>query len=338
MAKLITSRFPGRCRKCSKPFPKGEKVYYSKGFGTVHVHCETGAKPSEEARDRREAKTHSDRTIGKVFTQRFDKLKAEYSALVTRGDTDPMELTENKHLASNYREKWNTKDHFYGAKTSEMLDWLKRGFPVETFSDITALIPERPRRKLNLWEEGDEIDIALALAGEELCFTEWDKREAKPGINLMLRVAFSASTNVSVITKYAKWIARAIYTLECCGYDCRITYRISTENPGTRSGWITSDIVLKQENEAADFASFSPIFSPGGFRHLGFYSIIRATDHFGYGANFDLGIPFRSNEWGVNFNSEERTIELKQPNSPLDFPEWKMTEEFSAVLNQVSGQ
>lgn len=343
MAKLITTRFATKCRKCRQEIPQGNRAYWTKGMGTMHTVC-----PSERGNTPTDAPTKSS-PLGEFevseqghpcFVTDFATLKADYLEANEKG-TDKLVSALNQDLLRGYPKKWSEKnaEGFYGVNAAEMTRTLHEGFNVGSLENVTALIPLRPRRKVRYQDEGDELLLDLALSGEDNFYIEWEKRESKPGVNVVIECSFNSSVQAAMVSQYGRWVARALFTLESLGFDCVVSYRITTDgavSTGPMAGkTFQSEVKVKRANEASDFTSWSSLFSPGGFRHLGFLSIIKAGDHFSGRIRNTLGRGISLGSWDVLWNTESRTLRFGHPQKPTDFPEWKMTEAFSAALSKI---
>jgi hypothetical protein len=244
--------------------------------------------------------------------------------------------SHNKKVLSNYVERWKSGDKSWtGATDEEMKSWLHAGFHVPGIENANPdLEPLRERRKLKFSEEG-ELQLDLALSGFDYPFLEWERRARKPGMRLDIGVCFNANTDASVIAQYERWIAQAITTLEESGYDLEVNLagqvRDSwTNNPGNEKTLIR----VKRENEASDFAEWSALFSPGGFRHLMFLAMILAAEINGQDISGSLGSAYGM-DWKVAMDESERTLRIDNPNGPRDFPEAEMIGKFLATIHKT---
>lgn len=98
----------------------------------------------------------------------------------------------------------------------------------------------------------------------------------------------------------------------------------------------TVAIRVKESGEASDFSSWSPMFSPAGFRHFTFLGIIQCADKHGVDVSSGLGIPVQSDAWNVSFDSETSTLTVGNKNGGSAFPEFEMTQKFIAVMQGVN--
>jgi hypothetical protein len=325
MEKVIRLRYRGFCRKCRKPIQAGNSaVWLGKGRGVRHTYCfdDSPQKPEQLK------PLPSD----PVFRIDFKSLREIYLR-VAKGNVNDFNRLNNKDKAGTYQQRWKKRD-FYGATSDEMRRWLENGYPVQGLDVFPSdLVPKRKRRRIVFTEDG-EMQLDLVLAGFDYPFLEWEKRPTKPGMSCVFETAFSAITQSEVIAEYQVWIARALQTLEINGYDLEVSVSLPASEVWNRGGKVGIEIIVKRENEASDFASWSAMFSPGGFRHLGFTALMLTADHFDRDVRGDLGIPESFGEWKVTYDEETRILHTGVPRHPHSFPEREMTDQLNAIIGK----
>lgn len=325
MRKKISLRYKGHCKSCGKELPAGSDAYYA--GRRMGVFCYPSCSPDSQPLPVPENK---DRRVSFDFSE----IKRAYWDI---SQDAIVKVADNRERLSEQRVSWSTDSGFYGCNAEEMNNYLVRGFPVEGLNSVDMdLLPTRKRRRVIFGEDG-ELDIDLALSGFDYPFLEWEKRERKPGMRVDIGMDFNAHVPADVIVQYQKWAARLLYTIEEIGYDLEVNLILRTLR--SWKGLPPNDIYtvaikVKKENEASDFSQWSAALSPGGFRHLGFLSIILAGERMGKGTQIGLGSAVPS-AWGAEFSSETRTLTIRQGNDGMPFPEAMMTEKLSALLEQA---
>jgi hypothetical protein len=197
-------------------------------------------------------------------------------------------------------------------------------------------IPIRERRRLQYLEEGEEIHVDMALSGEDNIFSEWTKREVIPGLAIEIEMGFRGSVKANTITDYFAFVCRAVYALEAAGVDCEITLTQSSERMFYRGNQRTKVVVIvKRENEALDFASWSCLVSPAGKRTFTFALQALACEAVGKGISSSYG-GSTSARFGVNYNKETGTLRFSTDASGQSFPEARMQEELTTALKEIS--
>jgi hypothetical protein len=143
-----------------------------------------------------------------------------------------------------------------------------------------------------------------------------------------------------VLADYGAWLAGEISRLEEEGYDLDVSVSMPLRgvlkgNKGQESNAVLdTQVVLKRENEASDFRSWSAMFSPMGFRVIGFTAVFMAAAHFGRDTRWGLGqCAPQGDSWGVLFNNDTRTMRVLVPLNPRgQFDPEEMTEKLMAAL------
>lgn len=327
MEKLISLRYAGHCRKCGKEIPAGSQaLWYGHRHGVSHYPSCSPETP--------DAKPQRPKTNERVFIIDWGRVRDTYLSLINKTKT-PEQVCKRSHnqsvLAQEYG-KWARGDDWTGATGEQMKSWITSGFHVPGIENATPdLIPLRTRRRLKFDEDG-ELQLDLVYSGFDYPFLEWEKRARKPGMRLEIGICFSAHTQASVISHYERWIAQALTTLEESGYDLEVTISGAVRDSWKGNPGIERTLIrVKRENEASDFAEWSALFSPGGFRHLMFLAMILAADDSGQDIEWHLGIPFGL-DWSISLEEQTRTLTLDNPKSPASFPEATMTEQFISLI------
>jgi len=326
-AKLIRTRYAATCRKCGKNIPAGSQAMWKKGYGSIHLVCdpETGKEPTPSTMQA--AETILDYSeVREAFLKNAESLTYSLRKL----NSDRWEHFHNQWESAN-------ASGWYGASLDDVKAWISRGFHVEGLRNIGAdIAPERKRRKLKYAEEG-EMQIDLMLSGFDFPFLEWEKREKKPGLRVDIPLSFNANTDAELIAQYQRWVAQTLYTIETLGIDPEVNLVIQTERSYKGKRGIHSLLIrVKKENEASDFLNWSAMFSPGGFRMLGFAAMALAGDKRGWQLRSDLGRAVSQGSWGVAWNEESRKLEIQANHSARSFPADVMTDRLRNILNTVS--
>lgn len=317
--KLISLRFAAKCRSCGKQIQAGERAYWRKGYGSRHVDCNPQS-------DSPEIET------GEVTVLDYATIRDRFKAVVAE-DSYPVSIEGNrKRLSDLKRSEW-TRPDWTGCTIADMKDWIANGFKVAELSDLHPdLIPVKPRRKLKFDEDG-ELQLDLVFSGFDYPFLEWEKREKKPGIRVNIGFTFDCGVSARMVADYATWLARALTTLENEGFDAEVNLRMTLTDLWSGGPLHSVEIRVKRENEAADFSQWSAIFSPGGFRMLGFVGLVMAADLNKRTATGHLGFPKTANDWKVSFDAETRTLAVENPDGGRgEFPTQRLTDDLRSAL------
>lgn len=261
----------------------------------------------------------------------FAYVKREFVKAIDKKRPMPDPAIANS--ASGWHE--DRKSDWTGCSLKEMRDWLANGYTSKDFAQAGSYIPKRKKRSLRFGEEG-ELQVDLALSGHDFPFLDWEQRERKPGMRIVVDLCFSCGTTSKAITKYAAWVAGLLGSFEAQGYDLEVDVAFpvyglfSGESGYTDSGNRTNTLVrVKRANEASDFTEWSAMFSPGGFRMLGFFAMGLVAQKTKKKLSYCIGYP-ADNGWSCDFREQERTLYLWTPNSGNSPPIDRLNEELVA--------
>jgi len=227
-----------------------------------------------------------------------------------------------------------------GYSTSDVKEWLSKGFNPPALDLGNPPVPIREKRRLRFAEEGDEFHIDLAYSGVDEYFSEWTKREAIPGLAVQAEMWMSSSTPSETTEAYFSFICRALYALEMAGVDTEVTLTYTSDDvhPGAHTSRI--EIVVKKENEASDFNSWSAMISPASLRAFGFASMCLHSDERNQPVFSYMGSArYEQNRFFVQWNPESRKLEIGCPStprmSPGGFPEDYMQAQLKKALAEI---
>lgn len=259
----------------------------------------------------------------------YEDLKDTYFRVV-RGDRVCKNESNHRYL-NTMRSEWEKDGSFYGATSAQVIEWLQKGYQQPGLNLEPPVEPIRERRRLRFAEEG-ELQLDLMWSGHDTPFLEWDFQEIMPGMRVDVRVNFQAGTRVEVITAYYSWVLRALVALETAGIDLEVGISTNTEGLYSNSRQKQYGFCqVKKEGQQTDFLSWSPIFCPGGFRHLMFLSYFMCAEQFGRVVQSGLGHGINMKGWDITFDHDKRTLHFNCAWSPYEFPQ----EEMEIKLRQV---
>ena len=170
-----------------------------------------------------------------------------------------------------------------GGSGADLRGWLANGYelPGVTFQDSDlAALRERPR-----WTYSDsdgDYRYDLDESGIPECYARRANRPSIPGIRVEVELSVDCDVNGANVREYGAFVIRSLSALEAAGIDLAVYARISSQGSFKANGTSLSRLIItcKREGEAMDYRYFSPIFSPAGFRVLGFYGLMREADSY----------------------------------------------------------
>lgn len=331
MQKIITSRFPTKCRSCKQPISAGERVYwFGKGKGVSHLTCQVETPDSPAPKDKSEKQL--------AFPVKFTELRDRFQQVIEGDFSDFSSL--NEPVARKIAGYWDRDSKWIGCTVEEMSNWLINGFTVEGLQGIdSSLLPSKPKRRTRFSEEGDEMLIDLAWSGIDEHWIEVEKRNVKPGLKVEIHLSFNYNFEAKVIVDYQRWIARMLQTFDENAIDVEVdlvSEGIGVYEPRSKEK-SNVRVRVKESGEAADFASWSAMFSPGGFRQLTFLGIVMSGDHFKRKVSTSLGSAVYHPSWAVEYNEGDNVLTIRNPGRTNEFPEFEMTQKLQAVIEKVAG-
>lgn len=216
-----------------------------------------------------------------------------------------------------------------GCTYQQMEKWVKDGYQPPEMPEIEDYTPFVARRRYVSGESGDEVMAELAWSGDPTPFRNWEMRKRKPGCRIIADMSVHCSTSPKLIATYGAWLAGLIMGMEVGGYDLEVDviYKLASLYKGIPSaqGGEKITIRLTDVGVQSDFKEYSPMFSPGGFRMLGFYAIGMTADTLKLQTTPGLGRPGGS-KWDIEFEEVSRTLTINSPNGATHFPADELSE------------
>lgn len=276
----------------------------------------------------------------------FSELTRYYAGLVDQSQPEA-ELaalrtnTRTTAVITELRDKWIAGNTFYGGSSETMLDYIKNGYQTGTFVGefLPGVVRSREGTALRgrwVWDEqGSEVDVGLALSGDPNCFRSFENRPTLGGLNIVALYSFASSTDHNVIAHYGSWLARLLGTCQMAGISPSLTIDQYGTGMTTRVNLCLVRTRVKDEHDALDWRRYSCLFSPTGYRHLGFAAMTRAatqgTELFGGSLNSGLGQAVSpTNQWDLHWDEATRTATVWSPTFPHEFPESTLTDKLIA--------
>lgn len=333
MPRPMVARYKGRCRKCGKPILPGDSIIFGGKGNSIHLLCDDSPKPDEGKSPSGQGIPQPKRTEPKGSARTvidFPDLK-RLALEIYEGNLKSLPI--NGHYADELINRQS--ESFQGYSRAQAQDWLKNGYRSDALGGLEDFAPPiREKRRFVYGEEGDEIDLSAAWAGEDNFMTHWTKREVIPGISLVFEMAFVCSTDAKVIIDYERWLARATEAISSAGIDPEISIAFPGKLCGT---WNqpnhTSLVRVKRANEAVDIHAWSAMLSPAAYRSFGFLSKIMHGEELGGKVGAGLSTNHGGNEWACYYEPEHAEIVVRCPFSPRGvFPEQEMTSQLKAAI------
>jgi hypothetical protein len=344
MPRHMIARFPGVCRECSGRINRGDAIVFRGKGNSVHLLC---SEPGNSSDPTDAASPASPPAIpATVPSSEFQPTGNVLDG--TRWLVDWPQLREAivEAMAGDFGRFPNApsvareiasvqKTTFTGYSRTQALDWLENGYTDEALAGLEDFAPPiREKRRFVYGEEGDEIDLSAAWAGEDNFMTHWTKRDVIPGIALEFRFGFQAATPAHVVNGYQHWIARATEAIQSAGIDPEISIVF-----GSKSTWdqvYREEVVrVKKQNETVDLHSWSSMLSPAVYRTFGFLAKCLHAENRGKTISKSIGKPHSRSEWKVYYDEEAGKIITENPWEAPSFDEDRMTAQLREAIEQL---
>lgn len=217
------------------------------------------------------------------------------------------------------------------ASGAQMLDWFRNGFRADTFRNSAEQVPAALQSRASWSEEDGDVDIGRLVGGHDDFLLGMAERPTKPGIHLQIEMAFACGVRQSVIEEYGSWVAGLIGAMEEYGFDMVVDLWIPLDDLFQDDRQVKRTNVLirvKQANEVADFTEWSILFSPAGYRQIGFAAKCVAGDKIGKTVSYSYGMTIGGKTWGLEYDKETATVRItvnQRAGGRESFPGEKLT-------------
>lgn len=242
----------------------------------------------------------------------------------------------SKRAMSRLVDGWRSDSGFYGGTSDDMLGYLDSGYRVGQLdgSFLPGVLRTRDGDAMRgrwIWSEsGDEIDVGLALSGDPDCFRIFEQAPTLGGMNVVALYSFGSSTDFNIIAQFGAWIAQLLGTCQAAGISPGLSIDQYGRNVSSGGGLSLIRTRVKAEHDALDWRRYSALFSPPGFRHLGFaaLSLGSGPKHLIPGnTQRNLGQPAGpGDDWDLDWDSATRTLTVWGPTYPRSFDPSSLTE------------
>jgi len=251
-------------------------------------------------------------------------VKRKYLEVV--GDGKPWGV--GKANAKHHTAKGFEADHHHpykdngwvGAKPADTLEWVRNGYRADEFLHSAEYVPMAQRNRPTWSEEPEgDLDIGRLYGGYDNPYLIQAEQEHKPGIRVQIEYAFACGVSSSTISQYGAWVAGLLASLETSGYDLVVDVWIPLDGlfqdrgKNHYHGGIRDNVLIrvKRENEVSDFTEWSAMFSPGGYRNLGFCAKLVAGDKIGKKCSSGLGMTLGGQTWGLDYDKEFSVLKVR---------------------------
>lgn len=226
---------------------------------------------------------------------------------------------------------WRDQPDHYGATLAQMTDWVDHGRLADGMT-IKASPPSFDRQKLRFNDFDGELDVERLLDGDDRPFRLREKRQRQRAVRLAIQYNFRSNVDPSVLAAYAHWCAELIAGLQSGSFDLQIDVFSDVKMEilkATRP--VRTNIRVKRFGKRSSLKSWGALFSPAGFRMLGFTARLMACHEHGVPCNPNMGAS-QAPGWGLSFDEETRTLTINTNASEgVRFPKEMMDTKLAAL-------
>jgi hypothetical protein len=259
-------------------------------------------------------------------TMGYDEVAQTWRAIVH----DDRHLTHQTAAIAVLKPGWVGGRGFFGATAAEMTDWVDHGRLVPGMA-IKATSEAARRMKIR-WNDFDgELDVERMLEGDDRPFALRERRKRQAGLALRLQYNFLGSVPAEVLADYAQWTAELIAGLQGQACDLQIdVYSTVSMLFSGRPGRVTTNIRVKRFGKRSSLKSWGALFSPSGYRMLGFTARMMACSAHKLPCSTNMGASVAPG-WGITLDEKTRTLTVTTSPSGSVFPRELMDAKLAAL-------
>jgi hypothetical protein len=198
------------------------------------------------------------------------------------------------------------------ASANQIKEWMRNGFRTEAFENLADRVPSALQHRPVWSEEDGDIEINRLYSGYDDFFLGMAERPAKPGVKLQIEMAFAAGVKQKTIEEYGGWVNSLIGSMEAYGIDMVIDLWIPLDDLFEGDVGVRTNVLMrvKQANEVCDFTDWSILFSPAGYRQIGFAAKCVAADRVEKTVTSGYGMTIGGKTWGLEYDRDESIVRV----------------------------
>lgn len=329
MPRPMVARFGGKCRACGGRINPGDAILFRGKGNSVHASCE----PKPVTTPALTNPALKRKIEGDRFVIDWPELK-EVTLRAMAGNFS--DFPRSRETAEYYCRPGGVSDRWLGYSLAQAKDWCVNGYHDAALEGLENFAPPiREKRRFVYSDEGDEIDLSAAWAGEDNFMTEWTKRETIPGIALEFEICLVCSTPAAVVNEYERWIARACEAIESAGIDPEINIAFPGEAEWGHGEQSMRLVRVKREGETVDLQSWSAMLSPATFRTFGFVTYMLDGEAHDKAISTGICRSHGGTQWRCYYDADECAIRTECPYMPHEFPEEEMTKQLREAIEAL---
>lgn len=199
----------------------------------------------------------------------------------------------------------------YLSSGADISYWLKNGFRSEEFENLAEKVPAALQNRPHWSDEEGDVDLGRMAGGWDDFYLGMKERPAKPGVHVQIEMAFACGCSQNMIEQYGAWVNSLLGSMEAYGIDMVIDLWMPLDSLFVGSYERVNTLVrVKNANEVSDFTDWSILFSPAGFRQVGFAALCVAGDKVGRRVTGNYGMTIGGKTWGLNYDRENSVVTI----------------------------
>jgi hypothetical protein len=238
-------------------------------------------------------------------------------------------LKHQRSTLERQRTGWiNASDRFYGGTMAQMTERVDNGWEAEGM----RLKPGKPQvdRIRRIYDDMEgELDVDRALMGDERYYVKRQRKVRQAGLQINVQYNFSGGVDAKVLADYGQWIAGLIAGLQGKSFDLQIdVFSRVMMTFGQRMDEVRTNIRVKRFGRRSSLKSWGALFSPTGYRNLGFCARMMACSEARVMCHGGMGAPLAPG-WDVTLDGRVLTITCNAGGTP--FPREFMDAKLAAL-------
>lgn len=201
------------------------------------------------------------------------------------------------------------------ASGADITYWFNNGFRSEEFENLAERVPAALQNRPSWSDEEGDVDLGRMAGGWDDFYLGMKERPTKPGVRVQIEMAFACGCSQKTIEQYGAWVNSLLGSMEAYGIDMVIDLWIPLDDVFASEGFGSGNranilIRVKNANEVSDFTDWSILFSPAGFRQIGFAAICVAGDKVNKRVADYYGNTIGGKTWGLNYDKDQSLVTI----------------------------
>jgi hypothetical protein len=198
------------------------------------------------------------------------------------------------------------------ASGSQMRDWLDNGFRSEEFENLAERVPAALQHRPTWNDEDGDVEVGRMIGGWDDFYMGPVEVPSKPGVRVQIEMAFACGVEQKTIEQYGAWVNSLLGSMEAYGIDMVIDLWIPLDDLFVGDSGVRTNVLIrvKESNEVSDFTDWSVLFSPAGYRQIGFAAKCVAGDKIGKRVTGSYGMTIGGKTWNLIYEPDDALVQI----------------------------